>query len=102
MEKIKKTLETSLCFGLYEKDRQIGFARVITDYTTFAYLLDVFIDESKRSQGLGKWMMDVIINYPELKDVESWMLATKDAHGLYAKYGFKPLKEPDIYMKLKR
>ncbi len=99
---ISKTLDTSLCFGLFENDKQIGFARVITDYAVFAYLLDVFITEDKRSLGLGKWLMDIIINYPELKDVEAWMLATKDAHSLYAKYGFKPLENPDIYMKLKR
>jgi len=99
---IEKTLDTSLCFALFEDDKQIGFARVITDYAVFAYLLDVFITEDKRSLGLGKWLMEVIINYPRLKDVESWMLATKDAHSLYAKYGFKSLENPGLYMKLKR
>ena len=99
---IKRTLDTSLCFALFEKDEQIGFARVITDYAVFAYLLDVFIAEDKRGLGLGKWLMDIIIDYPALKDVDAWMLATKDAHTLYAKYGFKPLENPGIYMKLNR
>ena len=99
---IEKTLDTSLCFGLFEKSKQIGFARVISDYAVFAYLLDVFITEDKRGLGLGKWLMDVIIDYPDLKDVQVWMLATKDAHSLYAKNGFKPLDNPEIYMKLKR
>ena len=101
-EIIKKTLNTSLCFGLFEKDKQIGFARVITDYAVFAYLLDVFIAEDKRSLGLGNWMLEIIINYSDLKDVESWMLSTKDAHSLYAKHGFKSLEKPELYMKLKR
>ncbi len=73
-----------------------------SDYAVFAYLLDVFISEDKRALGLGKWLMDIIINYPDLKDVNAWMLATRDAHGLYAKFGFKLLEHPELYMKLER
>jgi N-acetylglutamate synthase-like GNAT family acetyltransferase len=87
---------------LYEKTEQIGFARVVTDYAVFAYLLDVVIAENRRSLGLGKWLVEVILNHPKLKEVQSWMLATKDAHKLYAEFGFKKVENPEFYMKLKR
>ncbi|MDF5733886.1 MAG: GNAT family N-acetyltransferase [Rhizonema sp. PD38] len=98
LEMIEKSIKNSLCFGLYEEQKQIGFARVITDYATSALLKDVFILEPYRGQGLGKWFVEYIVEYPELQDVSKWLLATKDAHGLYRRYGFKNLPEPEKMM----
>ncbi len=95
---VQKSIENSLCFGIYQGDRQVGFARVITDYSTFAYLADVFILEAYRGRGLGKWLLACIVSYPELHDLRRWMLATKDAHGLYARYGFNLLATPERFM----
>jgi len=85
-ETVKRSIEGSVCFGVYDKEKQIGFARVISDKATFAYLADVFIDEAYRGKGLSKWLMEVIINHPELQGFRRWMLATRDAHGLYEKF----------------
>ncbi len=93
-----RCVEGALCFGIYHKDRQAGFARVITDFATFAYLADVFVLEEYRAQGLSKWLMEVIMSHPELQIVKRWLLATADAHGLYAKYGFTPLGKPERWM----
>lgn len=98
----KLTLKNSLCFGLYFKNKQIGFARVITDYATFAYLADVFILEEHRGKGLSKWLMKEILEYGELQNLRRWFLATKDAHGLYEKFGFTSLKEPEKLMEMFR
>jgi GNAT superfamily N-acetyltransferase len=95
---VQRGIENSLCFGLYGRDVQVGFARVVTDYTVIAYLLDVFILEPYRGQGLGKWLLECVISHPELRNVRRWMLATRDAHGLYARYGFQPLSQPEVYM----
>ncbi|HKJ82009.1 MAG TPA: GNAT family N-acetyltransferase [Ignavibacteriaceae bacterium] len=95
---IVKTLDNSLCFGLYNNGRQIGFARVITDYSVFAYLLDVFISKEFRGKGGGKKLIKEILNYPDLKEVKKWMLATKDAHVFYEKFGFVQLKNHKKYM----
>ncbi|MEZ4690021.1 MAG: GNAT family N-acetyltransferase [Ignavibacteria bacterium] len=89
----KLTIKNSLCFGLYFKDKQIGYSRVITDYATFAYLADVFILEEFRGKGLSKWMMKIIFDYEDLQNVRRWLLATSDAHGLYEKFGFHALKD---------
>lgn len=99
---LKLTIKHSLCFGLYYKNRQVGFARVITDYATFAYLADVFIIEGFRGKGLSKWMMKVIFDYGETEQVRRWLLATTDAHGLYEKFGFQGLKDPKIMMEMFR
>ncbi|MBL8006384.1 MAG: GNAT family N-acetyltransferase [Ignavibacteria bacterium] len=96
------TIKNSLCFGLYYKNSQIGYARVITDYATFAYLADVFILEEFRGRKLSVWLMKVIMNYGELKSVKRWSLATRDAHKLYEKFGFTTLKEPDKMMEFKK
>lgn len=96
---VKKQIKNSFCFGVYHKSKQIGYARVITDYFTLAYLCDVFIIEDYRGKGLSKILIEEILNHPKLKNVKSWMLATKDAHGLYKKYGFEPLEEPAKYMR---
>jgi GNAT superfamily N-acetyltransferase len=98
LEILEKSIKNSLCFGLYEGKKQIGFARVITDYTTCALLKDVFILEPYRGQGLGKWFVEYIFEYSDLQDVARWLLGTKDAHGLYRRYGFKNLTEPERIM----
>lgn len=96
---VKKSIDGSVCFGLYDAETQIGFARVITDNATFGYLADVFILQQYRGQGLGKWMMQVIMEHPELQGFRRWMLATRDAHGLYAQFGFKALENPGRFMR---
>jgi GNAT superfamily N-acetyltransferase len=95
---IEKSLKHSLCFGVYEQDQQIGFARVVSDHATFAYLADVFILESHQGHGLGKWLVQTILEHPELQGLRRWTLATRDAHGLYAQFGFTALENPDRYM----
>jgi GNAT superfamily N-acetyltransferase len=97
-EKTITAIKNSLPFGVYTGANQIGFARVVTDYATFAYLGDVYILEEYRGQGLSKWLMDVIIGHPELQNFRRWVLATKDAHTLYEKYGFTALKYPERWM----
>jgi GNAT superfamily N-acetyltransferase len=97
-ETVLKSLEHSLCFGLYQFDKQIGMARVITDYATFAYLCDVFVLEDYRGQGLGKFLMQTVLEYPDLIGLRRILLATKDAHGLYHQYGFDGLVYPDRWM----
>ena len=99
-EQTKTAIENSICFGLYHNDRQIGFARVVSDQATFAYLGDVFVLEEFRGQGLSKWLMETIIAHPELQGLRRWLLATRDAHGLYEQYGFGPLMRPDRWMEL--
>jgi len=100
LETVKRSVEHSLNFGLYqEKDRrQVGFARVVTDFATFAWLCDVFIDEAHRGQGLGAWLMETVVEHPELRCMRLWVLGTRDAHGLYAKIGFTPLSVPEKWM----
>ncbi|HEX4851598.1 MAG TPA: GNAT family N-acetyltransferase, partial [Puia sp.] len=99
-EIVRKSIEGSVCFGLYDGKQQIGFARVVTDKATFGYLADVFVDESYRGHGLGVWLMEVIMSHPKLQGFRNWMLSTKDAHGLYAKVGFKPLETPERIMRI--
>ena len=101
MEVVKRSIEHSLAFGLYQGDQQIGFARVITDYATFAYLADVFVLEAHRGKGLGKWMIEVIVKHPELQGLRKWVLATRNAHGLYQKFGFAALKRPENLMEIR-
>lgn len=98
LEVVKKSIEHSLSFGVYKGDEQVGFARVITDYATFAYIGDVFILEDYRGQGLSKWLMQVIADYSELQGLRRWLLLTRDAHGLYKKTGFVEPKTPERYM----
>jgi GNAT superfamily N-acetyltransferase len=98
MDVVKRSIEHSLAFGVFKEDQQVGFARVITDYATFAYLGDVFILEPFRGRGLSKWLMEVIVGHPELQGLRRWMLLTRDAHGLYRKVGFTELSNPERYM----
>ena len=97
-ETIARSIENSLCFGVYRGRQQVGFARVISDYATFAYIGDVFVLETERGKGLSKWLMEVIVSTPELQGLRRWILATRDAHGLYAQHGFTPLSAPDRWM----
>lgn len=99
-ELIERSIENSLCFGLFYKDRQIGFARVISDLATFAYLCDVFVIEEFQGKSLGKWMMSVVMNHPDLQGLRRWMLATQDAHGLYRQYGFTELQNTERWMEI--
>jgi GNAT superfamily N-acetyltransferase len=98
LEIVKKSIEHSLSFGVYWGGQQVGFARVITDYATFAYIGDVFILEEFRGRGLSKWLMEVIADHPELQGLRRWMLLTRDAQGLYEKTGFVRPKTPERYM----
>lgn len=95
---IIKSLENSLCFSLFHKDKQIGLIRVITDCTTFAYLCDVIISEEYRHKGLGIWFLDCVFKYPDLQGLRRWFLATKDAHEFYKKFGFNSLSNPEKFM----
>lgn len=95
---VAKSLENSLSFGVFDGARQVGFARVISDRATIAYLGDVFILPEYRGLGLSKWLMECIVSHPDLQGLRRWILATRDAHGLYGKFGFTPLKSPEIFM----
>ena len=97
-ETVQRSIEGSLCFGLFAGSRQVGFARVITDSATYAYLADVFILEGHHGRGLSKWMMECILAHPRLQGLRRWSLVTRDAHGLYEKFGFTPLHDPQRYM----
>jgi GNAT superfamily N-acetyltransferase len=99
-ETFEKAVKNSLCFGVYSGRRQIGFARVVTDYATFAYLADVYIVELFRGRGLAKWLVTSILSHPDLKQVRRWLLTTRDAHKLYRGCGFSELKEPEHHMQL--
>jgi GNAT superfamily N-acetyltransferase len=116
-EVVARSIEHSLCFGIYDEGRaplphraseagceapQVGFARVISDFATFAYLADVFVLDAYRGRGLGKWMMESIVDHPRLQGFRRWILVTRDAHGLYSKFGFRPLKAPESYMERHR
>ncbi|MBV8884299.1 MAG: GNAT family N-acetyltransferase [Chroococcidiopsidaceae cyanobacterium CP_BM_RX_35] len=99
---VKKSIENSLCFGVYEGNKQIGFARVISDYATFAYIADVFVLEAYRGQGLGKWLIESILKHCDLQGHRRWLLATRDAHELYHRYEFQNLTKPEIFMELSK
>ncbi len=95
---VARSIENSLSFGLYRNRQQIGFARVVTDYATFAWVADVFILEKHRGQGLAKWLMQTITSHPELQGLRRWVLGTKDAHELYRQFGFRELKRPERWL----
>lgn len=97
-EQTATAIRNSLCFGLYMGDDQVGFARVVTDFATFAYLGDVYVLPDHQGKGLGKWLMEVISSHPELQGFRRWVLATRDAHKLYEQYGFTSLKHPERWM----
>jgi len=106
-ELVARSLEHSLCFGLYHQPasavaQQVGFARVVSDVATFAYLGDVFILQEHRGRGLGKWLMESIVRHPELQGLRRWSLVTRDAHQLYSEFGFQALKNPERHMEIHR
>lgn len=98
VDTVKRSIENSLNFGLYKGKQQIGFARIVTDYATFAWLADVFVLDTYRGRGLGKWLVEVILSHPDLQRFRRWVLATKDAHELYRQFGFIELKRPERWM----
>ena len=99
-EVVDRSIDGALCFGVFEEGRQVGFARVITDSATFAYLADVFIIESHRGRGLAAWLMECILAHPDLQGLRRWMLLTRDAHPLYRKSGFRDLAHPERVMEM--
>ena len=98
----RRSLDHSLCFGLYERWRQVGFARVVTDRATFAWLCDVFVLEAYRGRGLSKWLVRSVKGHPALQGLRRTLLGTRDAHGLYERYGFTPLADPTRFMEVFR
>jgi len=102
LDVVQRAIAGSLCFGLFEGDRQVGLARVITDRATFAYLCDVYVLEGYRGRGLGTWLIEAVVSHPALQGLRRVVLVTRDAHGIYAKFGFTPLKRPEGYMEIVR
>lgn len=101
-ERVERAARHSLTFGVYAAETQIGYARVITDHTNFAYIADVFVLEDYRGQGLSKFLMRCILDHPELRTVRRFLLVTSDAHKLYAQFGFSPPAKPEMSMELVR
>jgi GNAT superfamily N-acetyltransferase len=97
-ETVERAVRHSLCFGQFDGAAQVGLARVVTDYTTFGYLCDVYVLESHRARGLGKWLIECVMAHPELQGLRRFNLATRDAHSLYAQFGFQPLRQPEVHM----
>ena len=97
-ETVRRAVENSLPFGVYKGGRQIGFARVVTDYATFAWLADVYVLDEFRGEGLGKWLVEVVLSHPELQNLRRWILGTRDAHELYRRFGFNEIEQPQFYM----
>ena len=97
-ERVEASLRHSLVFGVFDGKRQVGMARIVTDYTTFAWLCDVFVDERYRGKGIGKWLMATILDHPRLAGLRRILLATRDAHGLYRQFGFVDLNAPERWM----
>jgi GNAT superfamily N-acetyltransferase len=102
MDLVVTSIQHSLCFGMYDGEDQIGFARVVTDFARYAYLCDVFVLPEYRGQGLGKWLVETVVSHPSLARLAVITLSTRDAHGLYAQYGFQPLRSPERHMELIR
>ncbi len=98
LDVVRRSIEHSLPFGVYAGDRQIGFARVITDYATYAYISDVFVLPDYRGRGLGRWLVETLVAHPELQGLRRWSLATRDAHALYQHAGFTPISAPERWM----
>ena len=95
---VQRSIENSLNFGVYKGNEQVGFARVVTDYATFAWLADVFVLEAHRGEGLSKWLIETIVTHPQLRGFRRWLLATRDAHELYRRFGFIELTDPRRWM----
>ena len=102
LDLVARSLQGSLCFGLYRESRQIGLARVITDRATYAYLCDVYVRQEFRGQGLGRWLMETVMNHSDLSGLRRFSLVTRDAHGLYSPLGFGGLSQPERHMEIVR
>ena len=100
LDLVKRSIAGSLCFGIFHKGEQVAFARVISDRATFAYLADVYVLEEHRGRGLSEWLMETIVAHPDLQGLRRFMLATRDAHRLYAKYGFTLAAKPETLMEI--
>jgi len=98
LEQTRTAIENSICFGVYDGERQVAFARVVSDKATFAYIGDVFVVEGYRGRGVSKMLMQYIVEHPELQGLRRWILATRDAHGLYEQFEFAPLRHPERWM----
>lgn len=101
-ERTERAISNSLVFGLYDGEKQIGLARVVSDYAIFAYLCDVFIHEDYRAHGLGKWLIETVMSHPDLQGLRRWTLATHDAHELYRQFGWEEIKNPENWMQILR
>ncbi len=99
-EIVARSIAGALCFGIYQQHKQVGFARIITDCATFAYLTDVFVVDEYKGRGLGKWLVECMLAHPDVQGLRRWLLITKDAHGLYQQYGFQPLGHPEQGMEI--
>ena len=99
-EAVERSIENSLCFGAFDGGKQVGFARAITDYATFVYIADVFVIDDYRGRGVGKMIMQAIIEHPSLQGLRRWSLVTRDAHELYRQFGFGELKNPERHMEI--
>ena len=99
-EVVDRSIEGALCFGVYDGSAQVGFARVITDRATFAYLADVFVLESHRGRGIATWLMEALLGHPDLQGLRRWILMTRDAHGLYEKFGFRRMADSSRCMEI--
>ncbi len=100
LQTVQKAVEGSLAFGVFKEGEQVGFARVITDGATFAYLADVFVAEAHRGQGLSKMLMEAVMAHPQLQGLRRFVLVTRDAHGLYEQFGFAPISNPELWMQI--
>ena len=101
-EIVARAMANSLCFGVFDAGEQVGFARVVTDRATYAYLCDVYVLESHRGRGLGKWLIETVMAHPDLQGLRRFQLVTRDAHGLYSRHGFSAPENPDRYMEIFR
>jgi GNAT superfamily N-acetyltransferase len=99
-EVVERSIAHSLCFGLFHESQQVGFARMVTDRATFAWLGDVFVIDAHRGQGLGKWMIEALLTHPDLQGLRRCMLGTRDAHGLYERFGFTPPADPSRFLEI--
>lgn len=95
---VQRSAENSLCFSVYRNGKQVAFSRVVTDFATYGYLSDVFVDENERGNGLSKWIVEAILSHPDLQNFRRWTLVTNDAHTLYERFGFKALQYPERYL----
>ncbi len=99
-ERVERAIQSSFCFGVYDADQQVGFARVITDFATFSYVCDFYISESHRGRGLAKWLISTILECPDIAGLQRTCIVTAEAHGLYRQMGFMGVQRPDAYLEL--